>query len=70
MAKGCISGRAQPPYPSRINSTPDESAGRAFELYDRRCSIDGWDLDDGVETESALVEERIGRRARRQALRR
>lgn len=61
MPKRCVSGRAPAPKPNGSRATADEIAGRAFELYERRCSIDGWDLDDAFETEAGPVEDRAGK---------
>ena len=41
-----------------IRERADELARRAYELYARRSAIDGWDLDDWVDTDGELVQER------------
>ena len=64
MPRRCITGRGPRPNPNRIRPTADEIAARAFELYERRCSIDGWDLDDPYDAEPGPVEERLGHRGR------
>ena len=43
---------------AQVRATPDEVARRALELYERRCAIDGWDLDDGFDTGGEPVQER------------
>jgi hypothetical protein len=39
-------------------SRADHLANRAFELYERRSSMDGWDLDDDSEPDPGPVQER------------
>ena len=35
-----------------------EIASRAFELYERRCSLDGWDLDDWPDADGEMLQDR------------
>jgi hypothetical protein len=46
-----------------LRSAPEEIAARAFELYERRGGTDGADLDDWLEAERQLSEERRERLA-------
>lgn len=43
---------------ARVRPTADEVARRALELYERRGSIDGWDLDDWFDGQGEPVQDR------------
>jgi hypothetical protein len=58
MPKRCARVPTPADFQVRVRGTADEVARRAFELYERRCAIDGWDLDDWVDTDGELVQER------------
>ena len=46
-----------------LQPSPEQIAARAFELYERRGSCDGADLDDWLEAERQLVRERTNEMA-------
>jgi hypothetical protein len=61
MPKPCSGGRTQAVPPAQVRPNSNEIARRALELYERRCSIDGWDLDDGFDTGAEPIQERTRR---------
>lgn len=64
MRRPCAGVRLPAKIAPPVRPTADEIARRAFELYERRCTIDGWDLDDAADADGELIQERVGQLSR------
>lgn len=62
MPRPCTGVRTPAAPQPQVRPIATEIAHRALELYERRCSIDGWDLDDGFDSEGEPIQERMRRR--------
>ena len=56
MPRRCAGVSIPASFELRIRSTADEVARRAFELYERRSAIDGWDLDEWIESDGEQIQ--------------
>ena len=65
MPRRCTGVPTPPNFEARVRPTADEVARRAFELYERRSAIDGWDLDEWVETDGEQIQGRTTKKGGR-----
>ena len=58
MARRCTGVPGRLTTELRMRPRADELARRAYELYERRCAIDGWDLDDWTDADGEQIQGR------------
>jgi hypothetical protein len=63
MRRPCSGARTPAVPPAQVRPNANEIAHRALELYERRSSIDGWDLDDWFDAEGEPIQERTPRKS-------